>query len=62
LLYDKLGRYGINADDTLWILGGEAGNDGRSVYAERGKRLEVRLDAGAAAAVGSGDGERTIEF
>jgi hypothetical protein len=62
LLQDKFWGRGINAQDAPGILRREAGNDGRSVDAERRESLEVSLDAGAAAAVRAGDGKRTIEF
>ena len=39
------------------VLRGEGGNDGQTVSAERRERLEVGLDARAAAGVGAGDGE-----
>jgi hypothetical protein len=47
-------EYGRDADR---ILRGDRGDRARAVDAERRERLEVRLDAGAAARVAAGDGE-----
>ena len=45
---DELGRHLVDAADALGVLRGQRRDHGGAVDAERGKRLEVGLDAGAA--------------
>ena len=40
------------------VLRGQRGDRGQPVHAVRGKGLEVGLNAGAAAGIGAGDGQR----
>jgi hypothetical protein len=61
LLGDQLCLCGLNAGHAARILRGEAGNRTRAVNAERGERLQIGLNARAAAAVGAGDGQRDGE-
>ena len=51
-------RHRMNAADARRVLGGQGGDDGCAIDAERRKRLQVGLDAGAARRIGAGDGER----
>ena len=44
----EIRRHLMNAGDAFGVLRGERGDDGRAVDAEGGKRLQIRLDAGAA--------------
>ena len=48
--------------NPLRILCRDAGDRGRAVNSERGKRFQIRLDSRAAAAVGSGDRQRDGYF
>ena len=57
LLADDARGGGLDGEDAAGILGGEAGDGAGAVDAEGGEDLQVRLDAGAAAAVGAGDGQ-----
>src|SRR6516162_4483050 len=54
---DEIGRHLMGGEHTGVVLRGEHGDNGSAIDAERGKRLEIRLDAGAAARIGAGDGE-----
>jgi len=44
----EAGGHRMNAADAARVLSGQGRDDGRAVNAERGKRLQVGLDAGAA--------------
>ena len=55
---NEVRRYREDAGDAKRILRGQRRDDRRAVNAERGKRLEVSLNAGAAGGVGAGDGQR----
>ena len=44
----EVGGHNMNATDATCVLSGQGGDDRRAVDTERGKRLQVRLDAGAA--------------
>jgi hypothetical protein len=44
----EAGGHRMNAADAIRVLSGQGRDDGRAVDAERGKRLQVGLDAGAA--------------
>ena len=50
-------RYRMDGADPFRILGGDGGDRGHGMAAEHGDRLDIGLDAGAAAAVGPGDDE-----
>src|SRR5262245_19514189 len=47
----------MDAGHALGVLGGQRGEHGRAVDAERRERLEVGLDAGAAARIRTGNGD-----
>ena len=51
----KSGGTGMHAVHAQRVLRGQRGDRGRGVAAERGDRLDVGLDAGAAAGIRSGD-------
>ena len=51
----RIGR--VDCGNAARVLRGERRDDARAVGAERGERLQVGLDAGAAARIGTGDGE-----
>jgi hypothetical protein len=51
----RIGR--VDGRDAARVLRGECGDDARAVGAERRERLEVGLDARAAARIGAGDRE-----
>ena len=55
---DKFRGHLMNARDAGGVLRGQRGDDGGAVDAERGKRLQVGLNAGAAGGIRAGDGER----
>ena len=55
---DEIRRRVVDAGHALRVLRGQRGDDGGTVDAERGERLQVGLDAGAAAGIRAGDGER----
>jgi hypothetical protein len=50
-------RQRLPGDDAQGVLRGDGGDRARAEDAERGKRLQVRLDAGAAARVAPGNGQ-----
>ena len=52
------GRDASVVGDALGVLDGDGGDGGHAEHAERGERLQVGLDAGAAAGVAAGDRER----
>jgi hypothetical protein len=58
LLGDELRRYAVDAGDTAGVLRGQRGEHRRPVDAEGAERLEVGLDAGAAAGVAARHGQR----
>ncbi len=58
LLANELRRHGMNRRHAARILRGQGGEDAGAVDAERGERLEVGLNAGAAGGIGARDGER----
>jgi hypothetical protein len=58
LLPQHCWRTRFDGEHTFGILRGEAGDGAGAVDAERGEGFQIRLDARAAAAVGTGDGER----
>jgi len=58
LLPQHFGRTRFDGENTFGILRGETRNCAGTVDAERGKSFQISLDARAAAAVGTGDGER----
>ncbi len=49
LALDDIRRHIVNARDAEGVLDGDGGDGRRGVSAERGDRLDIRLDAGAAA-------------
>ncbi len=51
------GRGRLNRPNLARILGGQAGDGTGAMDPERSERLEVRLDPGAAARIGSGNGQ-----
>src|SRR6185312_10801062 len=55
---DNIRRNRVNGAHTESILRGDRGHDRGTVATERGERLEVRLNAGAAAGVRPRDRER----
>ena len=55
---DDEGFAGLDGCHALWVLRRNARDGAGAMHAERGERFQVRLDARAAAAVGTGDGER----
>ncbi len=58
LCIDLLGGHRIHARDTSGVLRGDGGDDRHAVRAQRRKRLQVRLNARAAAGIRAGHGER----
>ncbi len=54
---DEIGRHIVNAEHALGVLRRQRGDDGRAIDAERGKGLQIGLDAGAAARIRAGNGE-----
>ena len=54
---DEIRRHVVDAGDALGVLRGERGDHRGAVDAERRKRLEIGLDARAAAGVRSRDGD-----
>ncbi len=54
----EIGGHLMDAADAARVLRGQGRDDGGAVDAERGKGLEVGLDAGAAGRIRAGDGER----
>ena len=58
LLDDRLRRERIDGRDRDRVLRGDRRDRGHAVRAAAGERLEVGLDAGAAAGVGAGDREQ----
>ena len=54
-----VGRHAVDGAHALGVLRGDGGDGRHAVAAQRAEGLEVGLDAGAAAAVGAGDGEHT---
>ncbi len=52
-----VGRNGVNALHAEGILRGDGRDRGHRVAAEHGDRLDIRLDARAAARIGAGDDE-----
>src|SRR5262249_54464599 len=57
LLGHKLRRYGLDARDAATVLHRQRDGNGAPLDAEGLERLEVRLEAGAAARVGAGDAQ-----
>ncbi|MGY4452385.1 hypothetical protein ACVWZR_007045 [Bradyrhizobium sp. i1.3.1] len=55
---DEFGGHRVDAGDAARILRRQRRDRGGAIDAERGKGLQVGLDAGAAARIGAGDGER----
>ena len=55
LLDDRLGRQRVDRAHALGVLRGDRRDRGHAVRAAGGERLQVGLDAGAAAGVGAGD-------
>ena len=51
------GRARVNAEDGPRVLGRDAGDRAGAMHAQRGKGLEIGLDARPASAVGAGDGQ-----
>ena len=58
LLPHECGIDGVDRLHPQRVLGGQRGDDRGAVDAECGEGLEIGLDAGAATAVGAGDGQR----
>ena len=54
---DETGRHVVDRVHALRILRGERGDDACPIHPERGEGLQVRLDAGAAARIRTGDGD-----
>ena len=54
---DDRGRQLVHREDRLGVLRGHPDDRGHPMASRGGKRLQVRLDAGATAGVGRGDGE-----
>src|ERR1019366_7315368 len=54
---DETGRHVIDRGNALRVLRGQRGDDGRTIDAERGEGLQVRLDAGATARIRACDGD-----
>ena len=57
LVADGLGRNGVEGVDAGRVLHGDGGDRRHGVGAERGRGLDVGLDAGAAARIRTGDDE-----
>ena len=55
---DEVGGQRSDAVDAARVLGGDRGDRARAVHAERGERLQVGLDAGAAARVAARNCQR----
>src|SRR5205807_7684211 len=55
---DEIRRQRMNSADSFGVLRGQRRNDGGAVDAERGKGLEIGLNAGPSRGVRAGDGER----
>jgi hypothetical protein len=52
----------LNARDFARRFRDDASDGGKSVNSARGERLEIGLNSGSGAAVGTGDGERDRNF
>ncbi len=61
LLRDKLRRNGVDAGNTLRVLGRQRGQCRHAIDATRRECLQVRLNAGAAGGVGAGDGKNVSD-
>jgi hypothetical protein len=55
---DEIGGHRMYTADPSGVLGGQRGDGGGAEDAERGEGLQVGLDAGAAAGVRAGNGQR----
>ena len=55
---DEIRRHIVNAEHALGVLRGERGDDAGAIDAERREGFQIGLDAGAAARIRAGDGER----
>ena len=54
---DEVRGHRMDAENARGVLRRKRGDDARAIDAERGKGLEVRLDAGAAARIRAGNGQ-----
>ena len=59
LRLQERGRHGMNALHADGVLRGQGGDRAHAVAAQRCKGLQIRLDAGATAAVRASDGEQS---
>src|SRR5436305_14425373 len=55
---DEIARQVMNSADGFRVLRGQRRNDGGAVDAERGKGLEIGLNAGPTGGIRAGDSER----
>src|SRR5438105_8418954 len=55
---DEIARQVMNSADGFRVLRGQRRNDGGAVDAERGKGLEIGLNAGPTGGIRAGDGKR----
>jgi hypothetical protein len=54
----EIHRRHVHGADAARVLGGERGERAQAMHAVGGEGFQVGLDAGAAAGVGAGDGQR----
>ncbi len=57
---NKFRRNRINSGHGTGVLSGQGANYGHTVASQGGKRLQIRLDSGTAAAIGAGNGQQPV--